>query len=121
MVATGLIWLTVIIICCIAWVIVSNILSKPVHFTAPKSFHVAREYKTNVTLKWREVENAAEYVIYYEIDGATSASRTISECEYTFENLEDNKTYTFYIYTKGNGVINQSEKTSVTYTLSDLK
>lgn len=111
----GAIWLTVIIACCIAWVVITNYFSKPVYYEAPKEFHVAREYKNDVTLKWREVENASEYVIYYEVDGSASASRTVLECEYTFDDLETGKTYTFYLYTKGSKVFNSSEKATVTY------
>ncbi len=115
----GIIWVCVIIIASILWIAAGKYFAKEVTYLAPKEFHIARVYENNnnmleITLKWREVENANEYVIYYEVDGNKSAQRTVEGIEFTFT-LEKNQTYIFYIYTKNNSVFGSSEVVSVTY------
>lgn len=113
----GSIILAVIILITIGWVMVSKYLSRQVHFEAPTQVKVSSVEDNKVTISWEKVLYAKEYSLYYKVDGESSSTYYTEKCEYTFT-LEEEKTYTFFVYVGENDVFGKSEEVSITYTLS---
>lgn len=114
----GAIILTVLIVACIGWLVVSKYLSRKVYYEKPTAFIVSNVDGNKITLTWEKVALAQEYSIYYEVDGKTSSTYYSEKCEYTFT-LKYGETYTFYVYVAADDVFGKSEESSVTYTLNN--
>ena len=114
----GTIIFIVFIVLTIGWVVVGQYLSRKVYFETPESLIVSNVEENKVTLSWDSVMYAKEYSIYYVVDGNTSSTYYSEKCEFTFT-LEDNKTYTFYVYVQANDLFGKSNEATVTYTLNN--
>lgn len=114
----GAIILAVLVVLSIGWVAVSKYLSRQVHFEKPTALKISKVENNKVTLSWNAVMYAKEYSIYYEVEGETSSTYYTEKIEFTFT-LEENKTYTFYVYVGENDLFGKSETSSISYTLND--
>lgn len=113
----GAIILSILVLITIGWVAVSKYLSRKVYFEKPTALVISKVEDDKVTITWESVLYAKEYSIYYKVDGETSSTYYSEKCEYTFR-VEENKTYTFYVYVAENDLFGKSEEASVTYILN---
>lgn len=115
----GAIIFAVLIVLTIGWVVVGQYLSRKVYFETPTALKVSNVENNKVTITWESVLYAKEYCIYYEVDNNRSSTYYSEKCEFTFT-LEENKTYTFFVYVQENDLFGKSNEATVSYTLNSI-
>jgi len=108
--------LSLIVLFIIVWVIISIWMRKETPNEAPKNLKLEKVSNTEVVLSWDLVEFATEgyYVWQIDDDGNIYGKYHTLKLEYTFE-IEDGKSYTFYIQTKKTELLAESSVVSIKY------